>query len=286
MVNLFLAVLYGTLSVLLPVISLVFWSFLFLLFFPYSRKEFRKVIFFKNTDRSLRYIMKGLAPVLFMVSSFISASISIIVSYSVLVMISVYDPSNSSWSYVIALMSAGPIEESAKLFMVIVIYLTFYLIWKKVALRKRTRIKRDHVKDGMIFGLFVGASFGFLESLLYLFQNFTSLALLGSDFFTLDPIIWRFTLGVLIHAVYTGIASAGLGRRRFISKIIVTAVALSISVFLHAMNNGIQGFIILILKMNDLKGWLISDILQGIFVLGGIAVFIFLWKTSRKWSTS
>jgi RsiW-degrading membrane proteinase PrsW (M82 family) len=284
MVNLFIAILLGSLAVLLPVVSLIFWSLVVLGFFPYSRKVFPKVVFLKGADRSLRNIMVGMIPIIFMTASFISAGISIVGGYAFLIMIQIFDPSFSSISTVISLMSAGPIEESAKLLAAILIYLSFFLIWRKVPLNKQKKVKRDRVKDGMLFGLFVGASFGFLESLLYLFQNFITLSLWETSFYTLDPIIWRFVLGVMIHALYTGIASAGLGRSRFISKVMVTVIALSASVILHALNNGVQGVIILILEMDNLKGWLISDILQGILVFIGICIFIMAWRSSRKLS--
>lgn len=282
MVNTLIAIVFGTLAVLLPVVSISFWSFIFLMLFPYSRTVFSKVIFFRGADRSLRYIILGMTPIFFMAASFIAATISVIGEFTFIMMIYIVDPSLSPGAQVISVMSAGPIEESAKLILAGLIYMTFFLIWRKVPKDKQMEVKRDTVKDGMIFGLFAGASFGFLESLLYLSQNFNTLAISDIHFGTLDPIIWRFVLGVLIHAVYTGIASAGLGRRSMGSKIFVTAIALSIATILHALNNGIQGYIILILEMDNLKGWLISDLLQGILIIIGIGIFIIGWKTSRK----
>jgi RsiW-degrading membrane proteinase PrsW (M82 family) len=286
MVNILLGILYGTLAVLLPVIALVSWSFVFLALFPYSKNEFQKVIFLKGADDSLRYIMIGMIPIYFVAVGFVSAGLSIFGELFFILFIVLFDPSVSPVSQVISVMSAGPIEESAKLGMSLLIYLTFYWIWRKVPVEKHKEVQRDTVKDGLIFGLFAGASFGFLESLLYLSGNFQTLAAVGPSFETIDPILWRFVLGVMIHALYTGIASAGLGRKTMGSKVAVTAISLSIAVILHALNNGIQGVFILILEMDNLAGWLITDALQGGLVIIGIVIFMVFWKTSKKGSGS
>jgi RsiW-degrading membrane proteinase PrsW (M82 family) len=283
MVNLLVSILYGILAVLLPVIALAGWTYLFIKLFPYARKEFQKVVFLKGVDRSLRYIMLGMMPIYFLTVSIISAGISVLGELMFMIIVILFDPSFSAPSQVLSVMSAGPIEESAKLGMAIMIYLTFYWIWKKVPLEKHNEVKRDTVKDGLIFGLFAGASFGFLESVLYMLTNFTTLASVGASFETLDPIMWRFVLGVMIHALYTGIASAGLGRKTMGSKVIVTCFSLSIAVVLHSLNNGIQGVFILILEMDSLSGWLITDALQGGLVVVGIVVFILFWKNSKKY---
>lgn len=282
-VNILIAILYGTLAAMLPVISLSVWTLFLLKFFPYARKEFQNVIFLKGADNSLRYIILGMIPVFFLAASITSAMISVIGEAIFMVMVYIVDPALTPVSMVISVMSAGPIEESAKLGMAVLIYMTFHFIWRKVPAQKHKEVQRDTVKDGLLFGLFAGASFGFLESLLYLFSNFQMLATGDLNFSTLDPILWRFVLGVMIHALYTGIASAGLGRKTMGAKVLVTGVALSIAVVLHSLNNGIQGYFILILEMDNLTGWLITDALQGGLVLIGFAVFIFAWKTSRKW---
>ncbi|MGA1793398.1 MAG: PrsW family glutamic-type intramembrane protease [Thermoplasmatota archaeon] len=277
-----LGILYGVLAAMLPVVSLFGWVWIFTRFFPYARKKFTKVVFLKDADRTLYYIMLGMIPIFFLTGSMVSAGLSIVGEGMFMVFVYIFDNSMSAPSQVIGLMSAGPIEESMKLLVAALIYMTIYLIWKKVPLEKQKRVNRDTVKDGLVIGVFAGASFGFLESLLYLFSNFTQLATDGFTFGIIDPIIWRFVLGVMVHALYTGIASAGLGRKTTGAKVAVTTAALGLATVLHALNNGIQGYIILILEMDNLRGWIISDILQGALILIGIAAFIFAWKTSRK----
>jgi len=282
MVNIVLGILYGVLAAMLPVLSLVAWAFIFSRFFPYTRREFTKVVFLKDADRTLYYIMLGMIPIFFLTGSIVSAGLSVVGEGMFMVFLYMFDNSMSAASQVINVMSAGPIEESMKLLVAGLTYMTIYLIWKKVPLDKQKKVNRDTVKDGLIIGIFAGASFGFLESLLYLFSNFTQLTTDGFNFGTVDPILWRFVLGVMVHALYTGIASSGLGRGTIGSKVAVTSVALGISVVLHALNNGIQGYIILILEMDNMTGWIISDILQGVLILIGIGIFIAAWKTSKK----
>ncbi|MBN1538884.1 MAG: PrsW family intramembrane metalloprotease [Candidatus Thermoplasmatota archaeon] len=284
MVNPLLGTLYGVLAAILPVISLTVWTLIFTLFFPYSRREFGKVVLFRGADRTLRYIMLGMTPIFFLAASIVSAGLSIMLEAFFMVFIFIFDSSMSPASQVLSLMSAGPIEETMKLLTAGLIYMTIYLIWRKARRNRQLEVKRDRVKDGMIIGCFAGAAFGFLESILYLFSNFTALALQGPSFGSIDPILWRFVLGVMVHALYTGIASAGLGRRTIPMKVIATAVFLTASVVLHALNNGIQGYIVLVLEMDNTTGWLISDILQTFLILIGIALFILAWKTSDKFS--
>ncbi|MGA1865900.1 MAG: PrsW family glutamic-type intramembrane protease [Thermoplasmatota archaeon] len=282
MVNPLLGTFYGILAAVLPVISLMAWTFIFAFFFPYTRREFRKVVLFKGTDRTLRYIMIGMTPIFFMAASMVSAGLSIMMEAFFMVFIFLFDSSMSASSQILSLMSAGPIEETMKLLTAGLIYMTIYLIWRKAPKSRQLEVKRDPVKDGMIIGCFAGAAFGFLESILYLFSNFTVLAVQGPSFGSIDPILWRFVLGVMVHALYTGIASAGLGRRTITGKVIYSFVFLTASVVLHALNNGIQGYIILVLEMDNPTGWLISDALQTLLILIGITIFILAWKTSDR----
>ncbi|MBN1390452.1 MAG: PrsW family intramembrane metalloprotease [Candidatus Thermoplasmatota archaeon] len=278
MVGPFLGMFYGILSVMLPVLSLTAWTLIFILFFPYSREVFLKMVFHRGTMGALRYIMIGLTPIVFFFSSITSAGLSVLGEAVFMGIIYIFDSSMSPVSQMLSLMSAGPIEESMKLAVAVLVYITIQILWRS----KPKDPRRDRVREGMITGCFVGASFGFFESLLYLFSNFMTLATDGPSFGSVDPILWRFILGVMIHALYTGIASAGLGRRTITGKVLITAAFLTVSVVLHALNNGIQGFIVLILEMDNVLGWLISDIAQGLLILIGMVIFIVTWKVSHR----
>jgi RsiW-degrading membrane proteinase PrsW (M82 family) len=282
MVNMGLGILYGVLAVILPVIALASWSFVFVRLFPYARKEFQKVVFLKGSDDSLRYIVIGMIPVFFIAASLVAAGISVVIGLFFRLILYLIDPSLGPITQTIEAMSAGPIEESAKLSMALLIYLTFYWIWRKVPWQKHDEVKRDTVKDGMVFGLFVGASFGFLESLLYLFFNFIGLASFGFSYETMNPIIWRFVLGVMIHAMYTSIASAGLGRKTMNRKLVVTAIVLGISIILHALNNGVHGFILFVMDLGDKLGLILVDVIQITLVIIGLVIFVALWRTSKR----
>ncbi|MGA1820820.1 MAG: PrsW family glutamic-type intramembrane protease [Thermoplasmatota archaeon] len=282
MVNIMLGILYGVLAAVLPAVSLLAWTWVFTRFFPYSRREFAKVVFLKGADRTLYYIMLGMVPIFFLTVSLVSAGLSFVGEGMFLFIVYLFDPAISNASQVIVGMSAGPIEESMKLLAAGLIFMTIHLIWKKVPAKEQREVKRDTVKDGIIIGVFAGASFGFLESILYLFAHFVQLSADGVSFILMDLIIWRFVLGVFVHALYTGIASAGLGRRTFGNKALVTSIALSISVILHSLNNGIVGYISLMTDLDDAIGVAISDVLQVSLILVGIVIFIFAWKTSRK----
>ena len=222
--NAALGIIFGFLTVILPLVSFVGWAFLFTRFFHYSRESFPRTIFLRDWGKTARYISLGLIPIFFAAASIVSASISILFEFMISIIVILIFSIESSVAQLSILMSAGPIEESAKLVCAGLLYMTIYLIWKK---RPEQSRERNRVKDGLIIGLFAGAAFGLLESVLYLFAGFNLFMNQPISLFTVDPIVWRFVLGVSLHALYTGIASAGLGRSSFGSKIAYTSVFLT-----------------------------------------------------------
>jgi len=283
MVNIALSIIYGITAAFLPVISLITWLYIFTRFFPYTKREFSKVVFLKDADKALRYIMLGMMPIFFLTGSLISAGLATIGEGLFMVLLYILDNSFPAVSEILVGISAGPIEESMKFLIAGLIFMTIHLIWRKVPIEKQKKVNRDPVKDGMIIGVFAGGSFGFLESLGYLFSHFLQISIEGFSFVVIDMIIWRFILGVFVHALYSGIASAGLGRKTFRKKVVATSLVLSTSVLLHSLNNGIGGYISYLTDLKDIPGIIVSDILQGTFLLVGIGIFIFLWKTSKKY---
>ncbi|MEA3558035.1 MAG: PrsW family glutamic-type intramembrane protease [Candidatus Thermoplasmatota archaeon] len=281
--NSFFGIMFGFLAIILPLVSLIGWVFLFTRFFHYSREVFPKSIFLRGWGSTARYISLGLLPLFMSAASIVSASISIIFELLVSIIVILIFSGGSNVTLLTVTMSAGPIEESAKLLCAGLLYMTVYLIWRK---RPEMSKERNRVKDGLLIGLIAGASFGLLESVLYLFAGFDIFMNQPISLFTVDPILWRFVLGVSIHALYTGIASAGLGRSSFRSKVAYTLIFLPVAVVLHSLNNGVQGFFIYVLDMDGTAGLIIIDILQILLILIGCGVFILLWKMAGKGRTS
>ncbi|MGA1848051.1 MAG: PrsW family glutamic-type intramembrane protease [Thermoplasmatota archaeon] len=277
MVNPFIAILFGSAVMLLPLVSLAVWTMVLLWFFPYSRKEFPKFALLRG-DASLRYIVISLIPVYFISSSLISAGISVVLEGGVVLMLLPFYGMGAGIPETLSVMSAGPIEESAKLLLSFLLYLNLYLVWRARAKRGSEKWKGNGVKDAMICGLFIGAAFGFLESILYMFGHFSDLASKGPSLEIIDPLVWRFLLGVAIHAIYTSIATAGLGRKTIQGKVAMTSAVLAISIIFHAVFNGVQGFIVFVLEWEGTLAFVVTDIIQMILVIITFVVFLFLWR--------
>jgi len=278
MVSAPLAILFGSAVVLLPLISLGIWTIILLRFFPYSRNTFLGFSLIKEVDASLRLIVISLAPVFFITASLLSAGISVILEGGVMLMFIPFYDTGAGIPETLSVMSAGPIEESAKLLLAFSLYLSFYLIWRARKKKGKDGWKGNGVKDAMLCGLFVGASFGVFESMLYMFGHFTELAAKGPSLEIIDPLIWRFVFGVAIHAMYTGIASAGLGRETNFRRIGMTAAVLSVSIVLHAVFNGVQGLVTFILEWEGWVAFVVTDINQMILMVITFIIFVLLWK--------
>lgn len=275
--SLAVSMLFGLLVVILPFISFSVWALLFMSLFPYSRKTFPLSIFLKEWGATAKFISLGLIPLFLLASSMISAGISIVLELGFALVASMVFAGDTNITLMTVLMSAGPIEESAKLLCAALIYMTVFLIWKK---RPQMAKRRNRVKDGLIIGLLAGASFGLLESILYMFSGFNTLISRPLTLSTIDPLIWRFTLGVSLHAVYTGLASAGLGRSTLMKKVAFTSIFLSAATILHSLNNGIQGYFTLYSDIEGITQIIITDIIQFGLAASAVVLFIVLWKTS------
>ncbi|MFO8050142.1 MAG: PrsW family glutamic-type intramembrane protease [Thermoplasmatota archaeon] len=274
-----LGILFGALAVILPLVSFVVWGFVFMKLFRYSSEQFPQTIFLRGWGATARYISIGMIPLFIIAASLLSAGISIVFEMIFMVIVSLILSAQGGIALVLSLMSAGPIEESAKLLCSAMIYMLIFLVWKS---RPEMSKERNRIKDGMIIGLIAGSSFGLLESVLYLFSGFDLLLTSSPTISTVDPIVWRITLGVSIHALWTGISSTGLGRSTLKRKLGYSAVFLMVAVVFHSLNNGVQGFFYYILDMKGTTGLVITDIIQFSMVVMGIVIFILLWKKAKK----
>ncbi|MGA1822444.1 MAG: PrsW family glutamic-type intramembrane protease [Thermoplasmatota archaeon] len=263
-------------SILLPILSLSSWSGLLAYTSRYAREVFAYQVLWKTKEAVLRYSSFSITPVLFILSGVISAGFAIAVGFVFLLFMAVSGLSIEIIGF-ISLVSAGPVEETGKLLVAIGLYALLMVLGKKVGETREVKGK-NRVKDGMLIGMFVGASFGFIESILYLIMGFIGLKQNGFMFQTIDPVIFRIILGVSIHAVFTGIASAGLGQKGWKRKVVYTVLVLGIAASVHSLNNGISGFASIILGLDSLLSLLIVDTLQIILVVFDFIILIIFWN--------
>jgi len=275
-IDILLLMLAALAAVFLPLVSLFSWSGLLLYISRYARESFSVQVLWRAKDTVLRYSSYAITPIVFILSGVVAATFSVVFEF--LVVIFVFLPGFSEVIIqMVSLISAGPIEETGKLLVAIGLYLILILMGKKI--RETSEVSgKNRVKDGMIIGLFVGASFGFIESLMYMLYGFISLRQEGFSFFTIDPLVWRFVLGVSIHAVFTAIACVGLGQKGMTRKILYTISALGIAATVHALNNGVEGYITLVLEYDTLASVLLVDAIQISLVIFDFIILIIFWN--------
>jgi hypothetical protein len=58
----------------------------------------------------------------------------------------------------------------------------------------------------------------------------------------------------------------------------VTAILLGISILFHSMNNGIHGLVFLILDIEEVMGYLMVDIIQGILAVANLSLLALVWR--------
>ena len=275
-IDIILLMLAAFAAILLPIISLASWSGLLAYMSRYVRDVFAYQVLWKTKEAVLRYSSYSITPVLFILSGVVSAGFAIAVGFLLLLFMAVSGLSVEMIGFT-SLVSAGPVEETGKLLVAIGLFTVLMVMGKKVKATRDVKGK-NRVKDGMIIGMFVGASFGFIESILYLIMGFIGLKQNGLMFQTIDPVIFRIILGVSIHAVFTGIASAGLGQKGWKRKIIYTVLVLGIAASVHSLNNGISGFVSIILGLESLGSILIVDALQTSLVIFDSIILIIFWN--------
>lgn len=263
-------------SVLLPLVSLFIWTGLLMFISRYAREVFSSQVLWRTKDDVLRFSSYALTPIVFILTGVISAGFAVVVGIPLLyIMLNLY--LSDAAVGMISLVSAGPIEETGKLLVAAGLYSILILMGKKV--RAVSDIKgKNRVKDGILIGIFVGASFGFIESILYLIWGFVGIRQEGFMFQSMDPVIWRFVLGVSMHAVFTGIASAGLGQKGWKRKVAFTFPVLFIAAAVHSLNNGVSGFVSIVLGMDTLESILIVDAIQIMLVVFDFIILAVFWN--------
>jgi RsiW-degrading membrane proteinase PrsW (M82 family) len=250
--------------------TLIIWSALYALS-PYARRVFFRNVGWGSPDGDTRRLSLSIAPWIFAIVGVACVTIAFMIEVVIALLLQAAVPNDDIFGFILVV-SAGPIEEGAKL---AVAFLAFVIVERSLSSARG----RNPVKDGILIGMFVGCSFGFIESTGYLLLGFSDLLSNGLSFSTVDPVAWRIVLGVIIHGMYTAIASIGLGRPNSMSMLRWTAIGLSVAVILHSLNNGIQGLFLLILGMDGLPIYILIDISQIVLMLIGAIGLIWVWRT-------
>jgi len=272
-----LIILSGYAAITIPVLMTFLYSGYLLLRSPYVRDVFSRTIGLKDPDPNVRLLALSLCPWIFGTAGFLSASGGIVLGLMFGLPLLLL-PIGEGWSATLSLMSAGPAEESAKLLVSAILFIGLWALAKK---RPVTSKGRSDVRDGMLAGFIVGCSFGLVESVLYLVIGNAGLLTDGIAYQTLDPVIWRIVLGVPIHGLYASIAAMGLGRRTWLQRIAWTGIGLSMAMFLHSMNNGVQGFIILVLERSSDLDVVMIDSIQILLIAIGSLIAAISWRSGR-----
>lgn len=127
-------------------------------------------------------------------------------------------------------LSAPIVEETTK---GIGIVLLFWLL----------RGEFDNVRDGFIYGALIGAGFNWIESALYVQQNFVEFGTAPYGFQVGTRFAW---LGLAGHALFSGIFGAALGVARATSKrwlqLLAPAIGFALAILGHAWNNSLPLF--------------------------------------------
>jgi RsiW-degrading membrane proteinase PrsW (M82 family) len=252
--------------------TLIIWSTLYASS-PYVRKVFFRNVGWGSPDMDTRRLSLSIAPWIFAIVGIACVTIASIFEVAIALVLQAAVPDDDIVGFVLVV-SAGPIEEGAKL---AVAFLAFSILQRSLSSARGN----DPVKDGILIGMFVGCSFGFIESIGYLLIGFSNLLSNGLSFSTVDPVAWRILMGVFIHGMYASIAAIGLGRPNLKGMLKWTAIGLSVAVLLHSLNNGIQGLFLLIMRMDGLPIHILIDIFQMALMIIGAIMLIAVWRTRR-----
>ncbi len=264
--------LIAILAVFIPFLSAGVWFYLYNILLPGFSKVVKKMLFINNKEAWKRNVAVSFAQLMFHLSLMITIPASILLEFLVLLPLVLAIGIESGVTQTLTVASAGPIEEIMKLVSAIAIY---FIIFHT---HGRLRQGYDKVKVGIVAGIFAGAVFGLVESIGYLTIAVEELILNGATLQYMDAFVWRVILGVAIHASFTGLASGGIGRKGWSWKVKITAVLLLLAIFFHTFNNAIQGYVFLILEMNDATAYLIVDVIQGILAVANLALLSLVWR--------
>lgn len=262
----------GTLSILIPLLSLLFWSLIFSIIFPGSKDLVRRIMRFDTAESWKKEASITLSQLLFYISALISIPGSVFLEalfFIPFIWIGIFDNGIVA-TFLVSL--AGPIEESMKLLAALALHL---IIMRSFRFDEN---RPDKVRIGIIAGLFTGAVFGIIESVGYLSVSLSTMISGGLSIQTMDEFVFRAVFGVSAHAIFTGLASGGLGRNGRQNKIRVTAILLSIAVLLHSLNNFSEGMVVLVLEMEGALGIFITNVIQISLLASGLFLLILVWR--------
>lgn len=270
-----LSLIIGLTAAVAPLISMAVWSYGLYLVSPHVRRRNR---FWR--DRSLkgvglRNMMASLLAPAFIISALVSGGLAIVISLIILIppmMVEVILGTSGTVSLMIGLISAGPVEESTKLLVSLLLFLLVSWLLPKV----RPGSQRIGIKDGIMVGLFVGASFGAFESVLYISGGMMPLLTEPFVYENADPIIFRILFGVSLHAVWTGISSSALGGRKH--RVLKTFSFLLLASFMHSLFNGIQGAIMVVAALEGFLWLMVVNAFQITLIVVSILVLWKLWN--------
>jgi len=273
MIESFLMVAGSLFTVGVPIAgTLVIWV-LFVRALPYARSHFFPHVGWTSRDRSFRMISLSLTPWFFAMAGILSAGASLTFEIIFAGMLA-FSGLSTEVSGLALVVSAGPIEETAKWIVALGLFLLLGAVLGYHG-------PRDRVKDGILVGMFVGCAFGFLESVGYLAIGVSGLIGDGISYATLDPVVWRVVLGVFLHGVYTAIASVGLGRS-IKGAVLWTLFGRTSAIMLHALNNGIQGYIVLVLGEEGTSYMILIDALQAGLLISALIILAAVWISRGK----
>lgn len=162
------------------------------------------------------------------------------------------------------------VEESLKGMAVLIIFLLF-------------RNEFDSLLDGMVYAGIVGLGFAATENVLYLFfsgyveSGWSGLVVL---------FVLRVILGAWGHAVYTSFIGIGLAVARFsrnpFVKVVAPFLGWCVSVFVHALHNGMAVFLGESLGLGGLGAMLLTDWTSWLVMFG--IIFWAIWR-QKQWLT-
>jgi hypothetical protein len=262
----------ATAAVMLPLISAAVWFLIFSFILPGFPLVVRKLLFIGNAGKWKQDVAVSFTQLMFHLSMMVSLPASAVLELIVLIPLALLMGVESGVTQTLVVASAGPIEETMKFASALVIFIIIFLT--------HGRLKGDYnpIKVGIISGIFAGTVFGLVESIGYLSIALEELVLNGPTLQYMDAFVWRVLLGVSIHASYTGLASGGMGRRTWSERVRITSILLGIAIVYHTLNNGVQGFIFLILEMDDASGYLIVDVFQGFLAVSNLILLSLVWR--------
>lgn len=248
-------------SIIIPLLSiLTIWG-LILYFNPYARNVFFRNMGLGSTNQGGKGLLIMAVSFSFLLTGGASVCLAVFSEMAVRVLCHRYF--SIEVGSAIASWSVGPIEETAKFIVVILVFWRFHLFKFKEG--------RDPIKDGILIGLFVGCAVGTIESISYIFSGLSILVRDGLTSSEMPRFVGRSILGVSIHGTFTALSCIGLGRSTISKRIAWTVLGFGLATFLHSFNNRISEIDI------GNESMVLARLFQIVLVSLGIILIVFIW---------